>query len=63
MNYNPQGPGTPSIAGIRCVDYKVHPVKFTLNDGGIGFQKASIKIESERNHGINTTCTFYGNFF
>lgn len=54
-----QVPLAVSIAGIKHIDYKSHPVSVKILNGGIGYHTATIEITSQRGHGINSTFIFY----
>lgn len=49
------------IVGIKHTDNKSHPVKIDILNGGIGDKIVTIRITSQRGHGINSQFTFYGN--
>lgn len=47
------------IWGIQHLDYKSHPVKIIFEKGSFGDRTMSLKIESQRGHGINSTFIFF----
>lgn len=54
-----QGQSAYAIYGIKHMDYKSHPVSVRFLKGDIGSRNITIQIESQRNHGINSTFIFY----
>lgn len=54
-----QQPSSFPIVGIRHMDYKSHPVKVDIINGGIGQRAISLHLKSQRGHGINSTFIFY----
>lgn len=55
LNYSSPLP----VWGIKHLDYKSHPVKVNFVKGSLGERVWNIIIESQRNHGINSTFVFY----
>lgn len=54
-----QVPLTAPIIGIKHTDYKSHPVSVAIVGGGLGQRTVTLKIKSQRGHGINSRFTFY----
>lgn len=52
-------PLTAPIIGIKHTDLKSHPVKVEFVNGGIGQKAVTLKVTSQRGHGINSRFTFY----
>lgn len=48
-----------TIVGIKHQYYEITPVNITFISGGVGHMNATINIESQKDHGINSTFTFY----
>ncbi|XP_031637180.1 uncharacterized protein LOC116349744 [Contarinia nasturtii] len=55
----PQGQSNYTIHGIKQMDYKSYPSTTTFLKGGIGQRNVTIKLTSQRGHGLNSTFIFY----
>lgn len=56
-----KGIGSVPIHGIKHIDYKQNPVEVHFIKGDIGDRNVTIKLKSQRGHGINSSFTFYTN--